>query len=330
MTTQRTYRSPGPALALAAALALGVTASSAADDSASPAQRPAAVRTPPPSGQGPAAAVPPVASPPDHPPALALGTAKAREQDADDDLCASATHPELAADLSRQIRNALRGRSSVVGIKADDPDDDLICEYHQWREFHAASVVKVITLGALLYELQHSHQAISPYQAGLARAMITESDNGAQDALWNEIGMTELQQFVTAAHMRHTELGQDDFWGLTEVNPHDELLLLHLLLDRNPVLDAASRAYALRLMAQVTPSQGWGVPAGAAADTTAHLKNGWLPDPYEWDINSIGNFTRRDGDYSIVILTKGNPDMDYGVSTVEAVARRINKELADK
>jgi beta-lactamase family protein len=331
MTTPRTYRSPGAILALAAALALGVTASSPAGGAAGLAPRPAAGLSPT-VGSPVRPAVPPVAAPPvtgapDHPPALQLGTAQAREQDAVDGLCASATHPELAADLSHRLHNALRGRLSVVGFKADDPDDGLVCEYHQWREFHAASVVKVITLGALLYELQRSHEAMSSYQADLARAMITESDNDAADALWNEIGMTELQRFVTAAGMRHTALGQDDYWGLTEVNPHDELLLLHLLMNKNPVLDAASRAYALKLMAEVEPDQGWGVRAGADPDTTVHLKNGWLPDPDEWDINSIGDFTRRDGDYSIVILTSGNPDMEYGVSTVEAVARRINDAL---
>lgn len=72
---------------------------------------------------------------------------------------------------------------------------------------------------------------------------------------------------------------------------------------------------ALRLMAAVEPAQCWGVPAGSATDVTAHLKNGWLPDPSLWVVNSIGDFTRaRDGDYSIAILTMDNPDMDYGVA----------------
>lgn len=331
MATQRTHRSAGPALALAAALALGVTASSPAGDLAASTQPLAAARAAAPEPAAPplTTATPAATPPPDRPPALVLG-AEARERAAADGLCASATNPELAADLSRRIRDALRGRASVVGIKADDPDDGLICEYHQWREFHAASVVKVIILGALLYQAQYNHEKVPPDQADLAWDMITESDNGAADALWNEIGMDSLQRFLTAAKMTHTELGQDDYWGLTEVNAHDELLLLHLLMNRNPVLSAGSRAYALRLMAHVTQSQGWGVPAGADDDTTVHLKNGWLPDPDEWDINSIGDFTRRDGDYSIVILTRDNPDMEYGVSTVEAVARRINEELADK
>ena len=68
---------------------------------------------------------------------------------------------------------------------------------------------------------------------------------------------------------------------------------------------------------------------GRATDTTVHIKNGWLPDPDLWDINSIGDFTRHDRDYSIVILTSNDPDMAYGVDTVEAIARRINKALAE-
>jgi hypothetical protein len=112
------------------------------------------------------------------------------------------------------------------------------------------------------------------------------------------------------------------------VNAHDELRLLQLLITHNGVLHAASRRYALDLMADVVPEQRWGVLAGAPPDVTDHLKNGWLPDPDLWDVNSIGDFTRDDLDYSIAILTSNNPDMAYGVAVVETVARLINRALA--
>lgn len=324
MTTQRRYPCPRSALALVAALALGTAACSAT--SATPAahrspaaeQTPAGAGTPSTSGTTSDSRLPASAS--ERAAARPRGSAR---------WCTSAAQPEQAAELSRAIVSALHGRSSVVGIAASDPADGISCDYHQWREFHAASVVKVITLCALLYELQTSHQAMPPEEDALAKAMITDSDNDAQDDLWNYVGMANLQRLVTAAKMNHTELGQDDYWGLTEVNPHDEMLLLRLLITKNPVLDNASRTYALNLMAHVTPSQCWGVPAGAATDTRVHLKNGWLPDPDEWDINSIGDFTRAHGDYSIAILTRDNPDMEYGVETVEQVAKLINQNLAD-
>ena len=244
-------------------------------------------------------------------------------------ICTAPDQPALAAALSRRITRALHGTEATVGIAVDDSDEDFRCRYHQWRDFHSASVIKVITLGALLYQLQQEHGSLSPEQAALATAMITESDNDAQDTLWNEVGMPALQAFLNAARMNHTLLGQDDFWGLTEVNAHDELRLLQLLITHNTVLDAASRQYALTLMADVTPWQRWGVSAGAPAGMTVHLKNGWLPDPDLWDINSIGDFTRRDLDYSIVILTSNDPDMAYGVDTVEAVAKLVNTALAE-
>ena len=243
-------------------------------------------------------------------------------------ICTSTDQPALAAQLSQRIVRALHGTEATVGIAVDDSDEDFSCRYHQWRDFHSASVIKVITLGALLYQLQAAQQSLSPEQAALATAMITQSDNDAQDTLWNEIGMPALQAFLNAARMNHTVLGTDDFWGLTEVNAHDELRLLRLLITRNTVLDASSRRYALTLMADVTPWQRWGVSAGAPADTTVHLKNGWLPDPDLWDINSIGDFTHHDHDYSIAILTRNDPDMTYGVDTVQTVARLINKALA--
>src|SRR5205814_10173440 len=144
-----------------------------------------------------------------------------------------------------------------------------------------------------------------------------------------EIGMPARQAFLNAARMNHTVLGTDDFWGLTEINAHDELRLLQLLITHDSVLDGASRRYALGLMADVISWQRWGVSAGAPADMTVHLKNGWLQDPDLWDINSIGDFTHHDLDYSIAILTSDDPDMAYGVDTVETIARLINKALAE-
>jgi hypothetical protein len=94
------------------------------------------------------------------------------------------------------------------------------------------------------------------------------------------------------------------------------------------VLNTASRNYALNLMAHVISSQRWGVPAGAPARLTVHVKNGWLPRAtHGWRIHSIGCFTGPGGGYSIAVLTENNPSMAYGVATVEAIARVVNRDL---
>jgi hypothetical protein len=128
--------------------------------------------------------------------------------------------------------------------------------------------------------------------------------------------------------MIHTVLGPDGAWGLTRITAADETRLLWLLLQPNRVLGTSSRGYALTLMADVIPSQRWGVPAGAPRSLVVHVKNGWLPlAPHRWRINSIGAFTGHGKRYSIVVLTEDNPTMAYGVTTVERIAEVVNRDL---
>lgn len=242
-------------------------------------------------------------------------------------ICTSAHHPRIAVSMSNGIREALAGRSSAAGLMMEDPSAGITCQLHQTWHFYSASIVKVIILSALLHWLMTEHRDLSPEQVALTRAMITESSNSAATTLWNELGLTRLQHFLNLARMSHTELS--DAWGLTLATAHDELLLLRLLATKNTVLDGPSRAYALRLMAEVIPSERWGVPAGAPPDVTVHVKNGWLPSPDngDWRINSIGDFTGHDINYSIAMLTAGNPTKGYGIVTIQEVAEIINHHL---
>jgi beta-lactamase class A len=204
----------------------------------------------------------------------------------------------------------------------------LECWLHGSWHFDSASAVKVTILGALLRKALDRHRYLTNTEATWASEMITSSDNGAASALWDELGRRYLQHFLNLAGMKRTILGPGGYWGLTRITAQDEILLLRLLLNKNPVLDLASRRYALSLMAQVIPSQRWGVPAGAPARLTLHVKNGWLPlEAHGWRINSIGCFTGRRGGYSIVVLTQNNPTMAYGIRTIEGIARAINRDL---
>lgn len=243
-------------------------------------------------------------------------------------ICESARHPALAARLSSGIIAALRGRSSAVGLTVDDRVTGVTCKLHPHWHIDSASVVKVTILSALLRKLQEQHRSLTAQQQRLATQMITVSDNNAASTLWAETGRPSLQHFLNLAGMLETQLGPGGFWGLTQITAHDELTLLRLLTGRNTVLSATSRSYVLNLMAHVTPSQRWGVPAGAPTYLTVHVKNGWLPQPtHGWRINSIGSFSGHMRDYMIVVLTWNNPSMTYGVNTVQAVAQVINRAL---
>jgi beta-lactamase class A len=242
--------------------------------------------------------------------------------------CRSAAHPSLAARLDHDIDRALRGRVSAVAIGVDDAGQGLQCWLNSSAHFDSASVVKVTILSALLRKAQEQHRHLTRTEAALAREMITESDNAAASDLWDDVGRYDLQHFLNLAHMTRTYPGPGPYWGLTQITAYNEALLLRLLMNRNPVLDTASRDYVLDLMAQVIPSQRWGVPAGAPTSLTVHVKNGWLPlFTHGWRIHSIGAFTGRGGGYSIVVLTQDNPTMLYGIDTIEAIAKVVNRDL---
>jgi Beta-lactamase enzyme family len=245
--------------------------------------------------------------------------------------CRSASHPALATRLAAGIDAAVRHRVSTVAVAVSDPATGVQCWLNGSEHFDSASVVKATILGALLRKAQDRHIALTRSEAALATAMITRSDNSAASTLWDDVGRRDLQHFLNLAGMTRTYLGPGPYWGLTRITAHDETLLLHLLLAKNTVLHTSSRDYELSLMARVIPSQRWGVPAGAPTRLTAHVKNGWLPlAPYGWRINSIGGFTGHGGGYSIVVLTQDNPSMAYGIATVEAIARTVNRELSGR
>jgi beta-lactamase class A len=238
-------------------------------------------------------------------------------------------HDKIAARMSRDIRAALRRRDAIVAIRVQDPHLGIGCWYRANRHFDSASAVKATILAALLRKAHAEHRALTPREHHLAWRMITESDNGAATALWDDVGMYSLGRFLRLAGMDETLPGRNGYWGLTRITASDEVLLLRHLMVPNAVLTTAARRYELYLMAHVTPAQRWGVPAGVPRVFTVHVKNGWAPLPPVpgWFVNSVGCFTHRHRGYSVVVLTQGSPTMHYGITTVEDVAEVINRGL---
>jgi len=317
---------------LATSLALGATLTAAAPPARAQgvSQSPAA-RTTVPSTTVPSVTVPSVSPgelPPrgSHEPAAPLP--RVEPPFAGHAACASAAHPKLAARIAAGITGALHGRSLAVGLTVADAALDLSCKLNQGTHFDAASAIKVTIISALLLKVG-GYDHLTGAQHATAWAMITRSDNNAATRLWNEVGMAGMQRFLNLAQMSHTRLNVA--WGLTELTAQDELTLLRLLSGPGKVLATNARRYVLWLMSNVVPYQRWGVPAGAAAGVTVHVKNGWLPYPtsYDWHVNSLGVFTGKHIAYQIVALTAGSPSMQYGIDAIQAAARVINRDLAE-
>ncbi|MFG3477391.1 serine hydrolase [Streptomyces sp. NPDC047980] len=257
----------------------------------------------------------------------------------------SSGRPKLAQTLVRHMVKSLQGRSSRVSIALYDRRSRTSCSYRADVHYDSASTVKPIVLGALLLA---KGTDLSREERSLAREMIVNSDNDATYALWDRLGEERIQGFLDEAGLEDTDLNDAGFMGLTQITAREQVKLLQLLTGEDEsVLSTAERAYVLRLMREVQGDQRWGTPAGAPPDAVVQVKNGWLQrsskegvrsswDRGDWKVHSMSAITGGSYDYGLVILTENNrvpegaaPEVgcDYGMETIERVAKAIHHEL---
>lgn len=234
----------------------------------------------------------------------------------------------LAAQLSKDITAALKGRKSTTAVALYDRTTHTTCTLRATSKYDSASVVKATVLATLLWDNTKHNRYLTQREIDLSTAMITKSDNNATTSLWKQLGITKVNAFLKAAGMTHTVPGSGGYWGLTQITAQDEQRLLTLLTAKNSVLSDSARSYELGLMRKVTSSQRWGTPAGAPTGTTVQLKNGWLQRAtHGWRVHSIGAFTGNGHDYALTVLTQDNKTMNDGINTIQAVARAVHKDL---
>lgn len=235
----------------------------------------------------------------------------------------------LATKLKKDIGAALAGRRGTIAVGLYDRSTNTTCSLRATSSYDSASVVKVTVLATLLWDAKKHDRYLTSSEVSLTKAMITRSDNNATTKLWKQLGMTRIRGFLAAAGMTRTVPGANGYWGLTRINVTDEQKLLKLITARNTVLSDNSRAYTLKLMGQVISAQRWGTPYGRPSGVTWHVKNGWLRrSTHGWRVHSVGTFTGGGHDYMMTVLTWGNSDMNYGINTIQRVAKAVHRDLA--
>jgi hypothetical protein len=181
----------------------------------------------------------------------------------------------------------------------------------------------------LLYQAQEAGQALTPEDQDLATTMIENSDNDSASDLYDDVGGAgAIDDANDVCGLSETTAGTDGYWGLTNTTVDDQLRLLRVVFTRPSPLSPASQDYIQSLMSQVEADQQWGVTAAADPGTGFMVKNGWLPNPYLWEINSIGEVTHDGQRMLIAVLSDDNPSEASGISLVEAVAKAAASSMA--
>ena len=186
-------------------------------------------------------------------------------------------------------------------------------------------------LATLLWDAKkHNRLADRPRESTLAKAMITKSDNDATSTLWKQLGLTKIKGFLAAAGMTQTKPGRERLLGpdpghrhrraeaaqaghREEHGPERQRPRLH------PQVDGPGRLRRSAGAHRTAPPSG----------VSVHVKNGWLQrSTHGWRVHSVGTFKGGGHDYMITVLTHGNSTMNYGITTIQGVAKAIHKDLA--
>jgi hypothetical protein len=240
----------------------------------------------------------------------------------------------VARQLTAQQRVAaavaplIKADGGHVAVAVDDLTNGSEASYNGTSEFVTASIVKVDILAALLYERQKSGQSLTEQDEDLASTMIENSDNDSASALYADIGgPADLDQANQVFGLTRTTAGTDGEWGLTSTTVDDQLRLLRQITVTPSVLTAAAQDYIQHLMGDVESDQQWGVPA-AGSGTTYLVKNGWLPNPTLWSINSIGEIDYSGHQMLVTVLSDDNSSEASGIATIQAVAQQAVSAVA--
>jgi beta-lactamase class A len=181
--------------------------------------------------------------------------------------------------------------------------------------FHSASLVKAMLLTAYLERAEAEHRPLSEAEETLLDPMIRVSDNDAASAIFARVGEAGLQRLAHEAGM--TDFATNAAWGYTEVSAADQARFFARL---DALLPRRSAHFAHELLAGVTATQRWGIPA-AAEPLGWHVlfKGGWL----EGIVNQAARLEHGETTLSIAVLSDENPSMGYGIETIEGVTARL-------
>lgn len=232
--------------------------------------------------------------------------------------------------LSEPAAISARSRPPVWGVAVLIPSRGVVFSENADEQVPTASVVKVLLMLTVLERARQDRRPVSDEELALLWPMITESDNDSTSQLWEDIGRGP----AVLSYLRSVGVGgftpdPGRSWGVSFVSARAMATILGKLAS-GEILDAPSRALAMRMLDGVVLSQRWGVTAGTdpPKGDRVGLKNGWYPGEEGWRVNSVGIIRLGVGPaYVIAILTDARPSWREGIETIESISEKVNAQM---
>lgn len=209
--------------------------------------------------------------------------------------------PGRVGDIAFAVRTA----SDFYG---DRPD------HQEW----SASVLKAMLLVAYLDRPSVAGRPLDSDEQAVLSVMITHSDNDAADRIDTIVGAGGLTQLAARVGMTHFAAAEP-VWGESEITPRDQTrFFLHIDSD----IVARHRAFAMHLLASITPSQRWGIGEVAPPGWKLYFKGGWGSGTGLID-NQVALLTRGCARVSIAVLTMHDSSHADGKQTLKLIFHRL-------
>lgn len=231
----------------------------------------------------------------------------------------------LAGDIAVAVQPLGGGEMQVLG---GDP------------AMQAMSTSKILILSALLRD-KGSVNNLTPEQLSLAHAAVTESDNDAILALFDDLetdrgGLLGASEFATslleAVGDDETQVatappppGYATTFGQTPWTPTAEVTFFRALA-LGCVMPSADTGYVLGLMRSIEPSESFGL--GSAGFPQVAFKGGWGPEPGDqYGVRQTGII--GGGDSGVVVSIAADPVSTFAVgqSVLDQVAQWLGSEI---
>jgi hypothetical protein len=207
-------------------------------------------------------------------------------------------------------------RFAIIGANGD------FHGFHPGRTAPAASVFKVMLLTAYLREHDVRDRKLTYSEKHTLGPMIRRSDNTAATEINNQVGAKRIYNLAHDAGMRHFSY-DPSVWGLSRTAPGDQV---HFLYHFERYLPARHEAYAKHLMADIVPSQRWGVGQVPMHGWHLHFKGGWGSGTGRVD-HQVAFLDSHGYRIALAIFTEFDPSHAYGEETLRGVAERLLRRL---
>jgi Beta-lactamase enzyme family len=233
------------------------------------------------------------------------------------------TYPSGAAVRDAADFAAGRGAVSFAVIDAEGG----VRGYDASTHYSSASASKVLLLAAELRRLREEKAPLDDGTRALLEPMITYSDNDAASAVYAQVGDAGMTAVADRAGMRSFSV-DPGFWGGAQLTAAD-LARFYWRLERN--LAGRDREYGMRLLANITETQRWGIPAAAGGAWRVWFKGGWRPSGQEGTTGAVTHqgalLVHRNGQrLGLAVLSNEAPGSGAGYTAIEGVTSRLLAE----